>query len=132
MTFQSKFNPSIWSCYSSLADFQDSENTTSSLESLNKRLKSSCPNGKISFRKAVEILCTFKCDYMEQYHFAVTNNQMNRQRPETIRRKNALVDIMAAFQNSDMYNPVTLCEFATRFGTYDSTNLPQQPNLTLL
>ena len=34
---------------------------------------------------------------------------------------------------SDMFNPVSLCEFATRFGTYDSTNIPEIPtNLTSL
>ena len=70
---------------------------------------------------------------MEIYHFSVTHNNLNRQRPETIRRKNALIDIMAAFQNSDMNNPEILREFAIRFGTYDTSNLPEIPgSLTIL
>ena len=133
LTFQSKFEPSIWSGYSALADFQGSKITTNSIESLNKRLKAACPNGKISYQKSIEILYNFKCEMMELYHFTVTHNNLNRQRPDTIRRKIALQDIMAVFQHSDLSNPQTLCDFAVRFGTYDSSNLPEIPcDLTVL
>ena len=51
----SKFRPSIWSCFYSVNDAQDPENTSNSIESLNKRLGSICPNRKISFRKCCEL-----------------------------------------------------------------------------
>ena len=65
----SKFKPSIWSSFNSVNDSQDPENTSNSIESLNKRLGANCPNGKISFRKCCELLHSFKCDMLEDYEY---------------------------------------------------------------
>ena len=86
----SKFKPSIWSNFNSVHDLQDPENTSNSIESLNKRLGAMCPNGKISFRKCCELLHSFKCEMLEDYEYAMQNNRLNRQRPQTIRRKTAI------------------------------------------
>ena len=121
----SKFRPSIWSCFNSVNDAQDPENTSNSIESLNKRLGSICPNGKISFRKCCELLHSFKCDMIEDYDYAMQNNRLNRQRPQTIHRKTAILDIMEIFSQTDLFDPENLVHYALRFANYDNSNLPQ-------
>ena len=120
-----KFKPSIWSCFNSVNDYQDPENTSNSIESLNKRLKALCPNGKISFRKVCELLHAFKCDLLEDFQFAMSNNRLNRQRPKTIRRKNAILEIMEVFCKTNFYDPENLVHFSIRFANYDNSDLPQ-------
>ena len=39
--------------------------------------------------KCCELLHSFKCDMLEDYEYAMQNNKLNRQRPQTIRRKTA-------------------------------------------
>ena len=96
---------SLKSCFNSVNDAQDPENTSNSIESLNKRLGSICPNGKISFRKCCELLHSFKCDMIEDYDYAMQNNRLNRQRPQTIHRKTAILDIMEIFSQTDLFDP---------------------------
>ena len=121
----SKFKPSIWSNFNSVHDLQDPENTSNSIESLNKRLGAMCPNGKISFRKCCELLHSFKCEMLEDYEYAMQNNRLNRQRPQTIRRKTAILDIMEVFSKTNFFDPENLVHFATRFATYNNSNLPE-------
>ena len=107
----SKFKPSIWSSFNSVNDSQDPENTSNSIESLNKRLGAICPNGKISFRKCCELLHSFKCEMLEDYEYAMQNNRLNRQRPQTIRRKTAILDIMEVFSKTNFFDPENLVHF---------------------
>ena len=49
----SKFRPSMWYNHISLAE--DFSNNTNTIETLNRVLKSQCPNGKINFYSAANI-----------------------------------------------------------------------------
>ena len=90
----SKFKPSIWSCFNSVNDAQ-------------------------------ELLHSFKCDMIEDYDYAMQNNRLNRQRPQTIHRKTAILDIMEIFSQTDLFDPENLVHYALRFANYDNSNLPQ-------
>ena len=51
-----KFPPSLWSYFTSLADFKDYTYNTNPIEGLNRVLKQKCPTGKISSYKACQIV----------------------------------------------------------------------------
>ena len=62
---------------------------------------------------------------IEDYDYAMQNNSLNRQRPQTIHRKTAILDIMEIFSQTDLFEPENLVHYALRFANYDNSNLPQ-------
>ena len=118
----SKFRPSLWSNYTSLADFEDFTNNTNPIESLNRVLKSMCPNGKINFYTAVNIIHKFKVDSLRKFHTAMWLEDMNPRKQSTVDREKKVLEIMRIFsEEADLEDPISLCNFCARFSLYDET-----------
>ena len=115
-----KYQPQFWSCYTDICDFDDCVNSTNAIESLNRVLKDLCPQGKITFRKCFETIHRFKCDSLNKYHDAMFNNGMNCQGRETLKKKEATLNIMHRFSNqADLNNPKELFNYCLKFATYN-------------
>ena len=48
---EAKFKPSLWSSYTEISDFENFDNSTNFVESLNFVLKKFVPRGTVSFKK---------------------------------------------------------------------------------
>ena len=115
-----KYQPQFWSCYTDISDFDDCTNSTNSIESLNRVLKDLCPQGKITFRKCFETIHRFKCESLNKYNDAMFNDGMNSQGRETLRKKEATLDIMYQFSNqADLNNPKVLFNYCLKFAMYN-------------
>ena len=57
---EAKFKPSLWSSYNEISDFENFDNSTNFVESLNFVLKKFVPRGTVSFKKACETIFRFK------------------------------------------------------------------------
>ena len=118
----SKFRPSLWSNYTSLADFEDFSNNTNPIESLNRVLKALCPTGKINYYSAVKIIHDFKVDSLRKFHTAMWLEDMNPRKQSSVDREKKVLEIMRIFsEEADLEDPISLCNFCARFALYDET-----------
>ena len=111
--------PSLWSSYTEISDFENFDNSTNFVESLNFVLKKFVPRGTVSFKKACETIFRFKIYEISQKHQAMKNGGMRKQEPETIRKREAILTIIQMLENSDLNDPKTLVNFALKFSHYN-------------
>ena len=118
---EAKFKPSLWSSYTEISDFENFDNSTNFVESLNFVLKKFVPRGTVSFKKACETIFRFKIYEISQKHQAMKNGGMRKQEPETIRKREAILTIIQMLENSDLNDPKNLVNFALKFSHYNSS-----------
>ena len=63
----SRFKKKYRNYYAKLSENFEINSTTNSIESINKKLKYACNDGKISFQKACQTLCNFKADFRSEF-----------------------------------------------------------------
>ena len=114
-----KFKPSLWSSFTEISDFENFDNSTNFVESLNFVLKKMVPRGTVSFKKACETIFRFKIYEISQKHQAMKNGGMHRQGPETIRKRETILAIMKMLENVDLTDPKTLVNFALKYSHYN-------------
>ena len=95
------FLPSRWSYYNQISDHDDFESSTNSIERLNLALKEACPQGHISFHRAVQILFDFKCKYLGQFIYRMKNDQLNLKKSQQINNEKVVKDLIRTFSNHD-------------------------------
>ena len=115
-----RFKPSLWNSYTQVCDFQDTDNTTNPIESLNCVLKGMTRSGRVNFPRACEILYRFKTRQMRRYYDARYNNGGCRKARETLRKNEATLETMQYFSTDCILtDPKSLSNFAIKFSTYD-------------
>ena len=115
-----RFKPSMWNSYTQVCDYQDTDNTTNPLESLNNVLKGMTRAGRVNFTRSCEILYKFKIRQMRRYYDARYNNGGNRKGRETLRKNEATLETMQMFSSDCILtDPKSLSNFAIKFSTYD-------------
>ena len=115
-----RFKPSLWNSFTQVCDFEDTDNTTNSIESLNNVLKGMTRSGRVNFPRACEILYKFKTRQMRRYYDARYNNGGARKARETRRKNEATLETMQLFSTDCILtDPKSLSNFAIKFSTYD-------------
>ena len=120
LNFDACFKPSLWNLYAQVCDFQDTDNTTNPIESLNYVHKGMKRSGRVNFPRASEILYKFKTRQMLPYYDARPNKGDCRIARETLRKNEATLETMQCFSTDCILtDPRSLSNFAIKFSTYD-------------
>ena len=106
MKSDAKFKPSLWSSFTEISDFENFDNSTNFVESLNFVLKKMVPRGTVSFKKACETIFRFKIYEISQKH-------------QAIRKRETILAIMKMLEDVDLTDPKTLVNFALKFSHYN-------------
>ena len=117
----SRFKKNDWNYYKKLSENFEINSTTNSIESINKKLKYACNDGKITFQKACQTLCNFKADFRSEFEYKVLLNNMNLRQNHTIENNKIKIQIIQEYNRlSYIERGMYTLEFAYKFGTKNS------------